>query len=854
MEPVTRGTCGAEFRKADLHVHTPGSYDYESDLTPEQLVAEFIDEGLELVVAADHNNPGWFRELQTAAEARDEPLQILPGVEITTPQGGDNQIHLVGVFPPEAANEISPLLHTIGIDTDQPSATQADSSIPDICQKIRDRGGLAVLAHIDEACGALEETESGNIRDNIFDSDLVAAIEVVDPEAKQEFPEFPAVRSSDAHHPDELGRGFTYLKMTEPSFEGFQTALSDPDSRIRFEEPEYDHPHIKAIRFDGPFFDGRAIQVSPNLNCLIGGKGTGKSSVIQHVRYAFDIDPRTNRIQEDYESLIEETLAPDGRIEVQVKTGDGEIYWVCRTYGEEPAVHREDGTEADLQVDTFRSQFLDLEVHSQGELLAQARNTSDQLNLIDSYLDFGNKKRRREEIKSDLRSNAQNLRSARTERDRLESEITEYDAVRENLALMEESGVEEVLDDQEAWDEEKGRLERLDDALNALVETVPGEDDLTEVPDGDADGSPNETLLDDAERTVREAREDIVESLGEIEDRLEQADEELDGFIDEWSDREADRKEEYEELADEIEAETGVDIQEYFELNDRASELDVLEADLEDKEEEIQEKEAARQESLGDLRDIRRQITDIRRAGIAEITQSLNNVRVRLEPAGDRDAFIEWFNDVLNGSNVRTQDKEAIAEEFDPEILFDIIRSKETDRFVDEVGITETAAENVVEFDNLRNQLHELQILELHDRPIIEIEHEGEWKSLEKMSDGQKCTALLSIAMLERDKPLIVDQPEDMLDNEYIYDEVVEMCGEIKESRQIISATHNANIPILGDAEKINVMYCNGRQGFIRERGSIDDPDVRERAKKILEGGEDAFNERTEKYGALQMY
>ena len=319
-------------------------------------------------------------------------------------------------------------------------------------------------------------------------------------------------------------------------------------------------------------------------------------------------------------------------------------------------------------------------------------------------------------------------------------------------------------------------------------------------------------------------------------------------------DREADRKEEYEELADEIEEETGVDIEEYFELNDRASELDTLEADLDDKEEEIQDMEAARQESLSGLRDVRRQITDTRRAGIADITQALNNIRVRLEPAGNRDAFIEWFNEVLNGSNVRTQDKEAIAEEFDPEILFEIVRSKEMNRFIDEVGITETAAENVVCFGNLRNQLHELQILELHDEPIIEIEHEGEWKSLEKMSDGQKCTALLSIAMLERDKPLIVDQPEDMLDNEYIYDEVVEMCSEIKESRQIISATHNANIPILGDAEKINVMYCNGRQGFIRERGSIDDPDVRERAKKILEGGEDAFNERTEKYGALQMY
>ena len=92
-----------------------------------------------------------------------------------------------------------------------------------------------------------------------------------------------------------------------------------------------------------------------------------------------------------------------------------------------------------------------------------------------------------------------------------------------------------------------------------------------------------------------------------------------------------------------------------------------------------------------------------------------------------------------------------------------------------------------------------------------------------------------------------------MLDNEYIYEEVVKMTKEIKESRQIISATHNANMPILGDAEKINVMYSNGLEGFIHDRGSIDDPDVRKSAKDILEGGNEAFKLRTQKYGALQL-
>lgn len=854
MEPVSRGTKGAQFRKSDLHVHTPGSYDYEEDISAEELVDEFIEHGLELVVAADHNEPGWYENIRSEAEQREQPLEILPGVEITTPQGGDNQIHLVAVFPPENSDEIAPLLHNISIDTNDPSATQASSSIPDICDEIRSRGGLAILAHIDENSGALKETERGNIRDKIFDPERVAAIEVVDKDTKDEFPEFPAVKSSDAHRPDQLGRGYTYLKMTEPSFEGFQTALSDPASRIRFSRPNYDHGKIKGIRFEGDFLNGRAVQVSPNLNCLIGGKGTGKSTVIEQIRYAFDITPDPDRIKQDYETLVQETLGPDGEVQVHVETEDGEQYWICRSYGDEPVIYRGDGTETDLHIKTFRGEFFDLEIHSQGELLELARDTSDQLELIDSYLNFDGKKRKRETVKSNLRNNAQKLQSAREELDRLKSEITDYEAVRENLAVMKESGVEEFLDDQDAWDDEETRLNRLDSALDEILTEIPEDEDITEMPTNEMGDSPNQELIQDAESVVQEARSDILTLLNDVRNRIEAAQQSLNQHKSEWEDLNSSRQEKYEDLEEDIREETGVDIQEYFDVKEQASELDTLEEELEEQKDKIEEIEEDRRDLWNELKDVRRQITDIRRAGISDINQSLNNIRVRLEPDGNRESFINWFNDVLKGSNVRTQDKEKIAKEYTPRTLFDIIQSKDIDKLVDDTGITDTAAENIVGFENLRNQLHELQIQELHDEPVIEIKHESTWKSLDEMSDGQKCTALLSIAMMERDKPLIVDQPEDMLDNEYIYDEVVDASSQVKKSRQIIAATHNANIPILGDAEKINVMDSNGHQGFIHERGSIDDPDVRKRAKKILEGGEEAFNERTQKYGALQMY
>jgi ABC-type cobalamin/Fe3+-siderophores transport system ATPase subunit len=152
-----------------------------------------------------------------------------------------------------------------------------------------------------------------------------------------------------------------------------------------------------------------------------------------------------------------------------------------------------------------------------------------------------------------------------------------------------------------------------------------------------------------------------------------------------------------------------------------------------------------------------------------------------------------------------------------------------------------------VSHDDLVEQLTKLELFEIHDRPVIEL-NDGGWKELNEMSDGQQCTALLSIAMIERDVPLIIDQPEDMLDNKFIFTDVVEILRSIKQDRQVIAATHNANIPIIGDAEQIVVMRSNGRAGFYRNCGSIDDDEIKALAQDILEGGEMAFKRRREMY------
>ena len=126
-------------------------------------------------------------------------------------------------------------------------------------------------------------------------------------------------------------------------------------------------------------------------------------------------------------------------------------------------------------------------------------------------------------------------------------------------------------------------------------------------------------------------------------------------------------------------------------------------------------------------------------------------------------------------------------------------------------------------------------------------------RALDRLSPGQKSTAILLLIMQESKDPLLVDQPEDDLDNRFIYDDVVKRLREAKPFRQFLIATHNANIPVLGDAEQIITLDADERGGVVsskvRARGSIDDSTVRDSAEHILEGGREV-ELRSRKYHA----
>jgi PHP family Zn ribbon phosphoesterase/ABC-type lipoprotein export system ATPase subunit len=845
---------GAEFVKADLHMHTPDSHDYkDKDIDPDDIVRKLEEEGIKLAAVTDHNTTGFYESLKDSA--KDSGVTILPGVEITTGQSGENQIHMTAIFPPEKYSKIDNLLYEIGIDSEGNQQNEiAEKTIPGICEEVRSFDALPILAHIDKEAGAhyeLSERENPTRRE-VFDEERVSALELTSPETRSEFTEFAYLSSSDAHSVSEIGDRYAYLKMSDPSFEGLRTALSDPESRVSLEAEINEHPTIDGLLVERGFLQDRVLQFNGNLNCLIGGKGTGKSSVLEHIRYALDIDPRSDPIKEDYESLIGSTLGANGEVHLLLTVDGGNMYEISRKYGEDPEIKpysREsgEGEPINIPVEKFRKEFFDAEIHSQRELLGLARNQTDQLNLLDSYFDVEEIKESCNLIKNNIKEKSREINTHKEELSELQEDQHRFDTLREQVNLMKEKGVAEYIEGQEEWEKERTSLT---DAVNR-VERLKQESEslgLSEIlEDVEVKSGPNEELLISVQEEVNYLQQKVRDHEKKVINRVYESLEDIREIKSTWEGENQDREEEHQKLAEEIDEEIGVDINEFFEKQNKLEDLRGVGEEIEEKNDELQEAKEEKEELFAELNEKRRELTKTRREGVSELNGELNDVRVSLKERSNKSEYIDWVNRVLKGSNVYTHDKEDISKTFNPKELAEIIRENNIDKLTEETDVSRTAAENFVEHQDVNERLTELELFKLRDEPVIELNDSG-WKELSEMSDGQQCTTLLSIAMIERDVPLIIDQPEDMLDNKFIFSEVVQLVRSIKHDRQIIAATHNANIPVLGDAEQIIVMDSNASNGFYRKCGSIDDNEVKELTQEILEGGPRAFERRDKKY------
>jgi ABC-type sulfate/molybdate transport systems ATPase subunit len=159
----------------------------------------------------------------------------------------------------------------------------------------------------------------------------------------------------------------------------------------------------------------------------------------------------------------------------------------------------------------------------------------------------------------------------------------------------------------------------------------------------------------------------------------------------------------------------------------------------------------------------------------------------------------------------------------------------------------EERARKVVDTLRSSRASYVIETVDLEDRPCIELLDGDKYKESSKLSTGQRCTTILPILLVQSERPLLIDQPEDNLDNAFVYDTIVRALRAVKGSRQVIFVTHNPNIPVLGHAERIFVFVSDGQRSTLHKVGNVDE--CKDQIEKILEGGREAFLERKARYG-----
>lgn len=248
---------------------------------------------------------------------------------------------------------------------------------------------------------------------------------------------------------------------------------------------------------------------------------------------------------------------------------------------------------------------------------------------------------------------------------------------------------------------------------------------------------------------------------------------------------------------------------------------------------------------LSDLRDARHKT---RQNVITRINASVNpDILLQLEMFGNPAPYQSLLEDLLQ--KPISQHKSAakqLAPRVPPQMLASFIRSADAEGLASAAEIKADLARRVIDALREPEALYAVETADMIDRPKIELLVNGEYRNSLALSTGQKCTTVLPILLLDSVNPLFVDQPEDNLDNRFVFTTVVSRLKEVKKRRQLLLVTHNPNIPVLGDAEQVFVLSADSGKGEVVKTGTVDE--CRNEIVTLLEGGKEAFDERGRRY------
>ena len=936
---------GSRWWKFDFHTHTPASRDSwwarnSAELSPKDWLLRYMAAEIDCVAVTDHNSGAWVDELKSAyagmkakSDAGAAPegfreLTLFPGVEISV-QGG---LHLLALFDPTAdTSDIDTLLGRVDYD-----GTKGDSDgitrkgAAEVVSEVLEFGGIPIPAHADGPKGLLEvssedpsslQLDANTVR-QVLDEHGILAMEVID-RAKPKHAiyrdrnlKWSEVLGSDSHNfqgSHSPGSHYTWVKMATPSLEGLRLALLDgneislrrSDDEGDFEPFTTPSTFVTRIDVENARFMGngarQTLRFTPFYNALVGGRGTGKSTIVQALRLAYRRDEDMKRFREgtelrrQFERFARVSRSRDGDGALREET---EILVTLMREGVEHRLRwRQDGhgdvveeknSNGQWQISTSGAITADrfpIRLLSQGQIAAMAAdNRQALLNVIDEAAGVGELRNKFDEKLREYFSLCARLRvlegrlAGRPELQRKSGDI------KRQLEAFAQSQHADVLKAHQ-WaerqrrevDETLAQLRAVPERIEAMARDLLLDDWLG----SNFDDSQDADVLAwraDAEHALSEARQALRGTADRLAAKTSAL--ALDDRLTQWRQRSSEARENYEKLQTRL-AEQGVsDPQEYGRLVQSRQQLKVQSRELDQLDKEQKRLKLECKNLWARVFDLRKEITRARTEFVTNTLHANDFVKIAVVPFGFDARVIErdlrdlldvmderFENDILHSDNGAPVSGLAfeLAQADDPESELGPAEDRESEaeqvkeRILEQVKARIIGGTDKSLGGHFRNFLQrKLEKPEFADRVRcwfpeddlrIEYRRGNDWAQITEGSQGQRSAALLAFLLAFGNEPLVLDQPEDDLDNHLIYDLIVRQIRENKLRRQLLIVTHNPNVVVNGDAEMVHALEFVNGQCQVVERGALQNLSVREEICRVMEGGREAFARRWARLG-----
>jgi len=620
------------------------------------------------------------------------------------------------------------------------------------------------------------------------------------------------------------------------------------------------HHVVLSLSVTGGFLAGAEMVFADGLNCLIGGRGAGKTTALEFLRFGLGLmpDPKANSQRyRGIDALVKANLG-NGRLKIELRTKTAMGYTAGRSAHESVEVLNEVGTAVPISLD--RDQIFGADVFSQNEIEEIASSPAAQLELLDRFeeRDTAAIDRELEQLQRELDQSSVDLRRIDEEVDDARVRASEMPVLHERLkGLAEVAGPDaNRINAAHAAKSQRAREGKVPElmiaALQKLVREIRSSQSAFQAGveaqlDTQLQQGANRELFQALQADLEAFAGHLVVSAELIENRARTVEEHIRTHAAVLAERHAIQDAEYRTIVATSE-EQGERAAERLALQTALANAQAAANEQLAKEQQRQGTTKTRSELLKRTSELHDQRFALRKQIAERLSNQFPSIRVTVAQAADLHHYQELVTEALKGSGVKQGvAAERLCQVFLPTELAEVVANNDLNGLMQRSGFDEDRAKKILSILGTGGTRYRIQTVALDDRPSIELLDGDTFKESTHLSTGQRCTTILPILLTQSERPLLIDQPEDNLDNAFVYDTIVRALQTIKGSRQVIFVTHNPNIPVLGEAERVFVFSSDGQHSTLKQVGTVDE--CREQIERILEGGREAFLRRKARYG-----